>query len=728
MPKTQAVTEKMEKNKEKKGKGKSVLLRRTRDQWLYMGLDLGEHHIDEMTTDKELYKGLRTGKLKTRLMSAKDFKTLTDAGVFHKRGEGTKKIDSLLEQYEPYRNNPNIQAEYILKELYSAICEWLRTHDSGKRVPGVLLLKQQVLDEMDYISKIDDKEKGRLMNRTQFKKRSDLGKLKRRGSTLSTIDDLLGQYDKLMPIDDEFKRDLALAELDTMEDFCKSYLKAHENDPSRAKRVNQVINLLANIKEERNRVKELEFPKEEAQEEERDTNGRDVKVESSVNKLTGRFPNILQKIIKPLQKKMKFVGSRYKKNWEIDIPIEDTGAMISFQLTLDLERSDKEQYESVFMIKAKAGYGIAGFAAIKAGLGAYVSCKASSVKNMVDQIAYGVYRRFRESHLVPREIANWMFGGSKRESGYLASEVWAANIEKNVFGRNANARVASGALATVEGSAGTKFLQDNPLIDTAGVSGSIGASLMGGREYSKESIEKNKLGGKSLEETTIMQLANVKKKGEDRKRGRQQIIGSSVITIRVQGEVSAGLNAVKNIAGAKGSGGLVIDFVWKRVDRRKGGHYAFDGCTIKLDLMASITHMSSPDEKINKILDILDDAKVKAGIYGQKALTAIKKYKDKQIDLEVYGNDELVNYLKPQELIDKAAVYEALYNQEKELIESQYGEKHPDETTYAVRIKGVLNLPRKRPKGFIINLDLHHTKYGVYRLVDFKRTFGGKKK
>ena len=122
---------------------------------------------------------------------------------------------------------------------------------------------------------------------------------------------------------------------------------------------------------------------------------------------------------------------------------------------------------------------------LSAELGGYLEAQGRSGAEVMNLISYGLYRRFRESSLVPREVTNYMWGmgGKSGETRYDEAEAFGHSIEDNM-----------GAQSYVEmgGYAGGKAEYSNDLAIgglKVGLGASAGARFTTGLRYDKKIVE-----------------------------------------------------------------------------------------------------------------------------------------------------------------------------------------------------------------------------------------------
>ncbi|MCK9487754.1 MAG: hypothetical protein M0R73_13865 [Dehalococcoidia bacterium] len=126
-------------------------------------------------------------------------------------------------------------------------------------------------------------------------------------------------------------------------------------------------------------------------------------------------------------------GESGKVEIEFEIPVDPSGVgFIGGRLTVEASREDdmmvKTRTEMVVTGGAKVG-----IAKIKAELGGFVEAQAPSAAEVMNLYSYGMYRRFRESSVIPAEMTNYLWGGSRGDFGKKKAENWSRDLEKRLF-------------------------------------------------------------------------------------------------------------------------------------------------------------------------------------------------------------------------------------------------------------------------------------------------------
>jgi hypothetical protein len=192
-------------------------------------------------------------------------------------------------------------------------------------------------------------------------------------------------------------------------------------------------------------------------------------------------------------------GDTSQLSVELQIPVDPSAsAYVGVKVMGVASRMDKQSTKLTFNFAVTGGAKIAGVANLQLELGATVEAQGETPAKAMELISWGWYQKFREAKLLPREVANVMWGGSTSVVGWRRAERWAARVEKENF------MVPQGqdrALSSGVGTAATT----NAYVRTggyfgAGASGGVGnvAKVGGavqvgwGRHYDQDTIEARK--------------------------------------------------------------------------------------------------------------------------------------------------------------------------------------------------------------------------------------------
>jgi hypothetical protein len=234
-------------------------------------------------------------------------------------------------------------------------------------------------------------------------------------------------------------------------------------------------------------------------------------------------------------------GDKCKLELDIEVPIEP--GFIGFNLTIEGEQNDDTTFKLGVKFIVSGGGSLGASGKLKGKAGGYVEAQGKNSKHAMELISYGLYRRLRESSVLPREITNKIWGDQTDSKGYEASEEWAAGVEMGLLKsrEGEDFYTETGGAAALEGEA------DIPKIAKLG--GEI--EVTSGSRTNKESIQNLKLkkyreqqGQAPLHEVDITDLEQRKQVEEAlissrTKRGAQKKSGEGVMTLKFTGKADA---------------------------------------------------------------------------------------------------------------------------------------------------------------------------------------------
>ncbi|MEM9542135.1 MAG: DUF4157 domain-containing protein [Cyanobacteria bacterium P01_E01_bin.42] len=188
------------------------------------------------------------------------------------------------------------------------------------------------------------------------------------------------------------------------------------------------------------------------------------------------------------------MGDKGKVELDVLIPVEPTGTGgLGFHLKIDAERKDDHELKVWNHLLFQGG--VAGPSKgidLKgtAGVGMYYEITGNSSAKVGQLFSYAMYRRFRESRVVPATVTNYLWGGGyipKSNSEMRASaDAWAASVEEETWGYDEQdqkdrekAYVEAGFLTRFAGKAGLK----------SGIEAKGELMLGMGKRYNQESME-----------------------------------------------------------------------------------------------------------------------------------------------------------------------------------------------------------------------------------------------
>jgi hypothetical protein len=205
-------------------------------------------------------------------------------------------------------------------------------------------------------------------------------------------------------------------------------------------------------------------------------------------------------------------GSMTKAAMAVEQLAGENGASGEFQLDVDVPVSPGVTVGAHFKFEAKRGGkpndpkpgnvevgcelgfkvgGDALFAKIQAGIGGYFKATGKDAQSAMKLVSYGLYRRCRESSVIPSGVGNKLWGGDSGEKGKKKAEEWSLNVEKEEF-TDAESSVETGAYASLNVKGGVEGVAEGE--------GEVKAAT--GKKYDRESLENSAKGGVGKENTT----------------------------------------------------------------------------------------------------------------------------------------------------------------------------------------------------------------------------------
>lgn len=200
---------------------------------------------------------------------------------------------------------------------------------------------------------------------------------------------------------------------------------------------------------------------------------------------------------------------------EISVKIPIPPGYVGFELSISAER-DGEHIE-VSLDAGVTGGASVDVASIGAALGGYISAKAKTGADVAELLSYGLFRRSRQSNLIPREVENFLWGGQGGAFGWAQAEKWSLGVESRIFGGDDEAEVTTGAYGKVEAEV--------ELSDIAGLEFSATGKL--GTKINKDSLEKRK-GGAGQRNLRSGAAPDSKNYDKASSRGAQKSVGVGV--------------------------------------------------------------------------------------------------------------------------------------------------------------------------------------------------------
>lgn len=285
-------------------------------------------------------------------------------------------------------------------------------------------------------------------------------------------------------------------------------------------------------------------------------------------------------------------GDEAKISLSVKVPIPP--GYLGFEFSASVAREEK--HVSVSLNLGVVGGGST--AAVKAGgaLGGYLKVNAKNGADAGELLSYALFRRCRQSNLIPREIENKLWGGASGAYGWQKAETWSLDVEDRIFKNDDKAFVETGGYGKVNVEAGVG--------DVVKLGGSATGTL--GTRIDQKSLQDRKggAGAKNLRSGTDQNAITADDYAKDNVRGAQKSVGVAVAGTTLAFEVSGGPLAAS----------VGLEFAW----RATGGHGSAKQVklqSVKLQLSGSFTVPTnvSPLAAVIPQLVKLVNSKIQAG-------------------------------------------------------------------------------------------------------------------
>jgi hypothetical protein len=276
-----------------------------------------------------------------------------------------------------------------------------------------------------------------LVDKAGFKKLTWQSRTARRGTTLKTIERELDDYHSL----DYGEVNKRLGALHELRYAASEYIKGHEEDASRKKRLAGMHKFLLLVEKETDEVTalketiaspEMGFAGYTSKQGEYQEGEAHRKLKAKVEADSGSF---FTKLVPLLDGAAPPAGGSNELEIDVNIPvIAVPGLIIGGNMKFAIGKADDDStYNLRTELALTTGFHIPGFT-IKGKVGGYIESQAVDTTALSKLLSYGMYQRFRESEVVPSGVTNAFWGGSGSDIiGYSRAEAWAAEIEKEIF-------------------------------------------------------------------------------------------------------------------------------------------------------------------------------------------------------------------------------------------------------------------------------------------------------
>ena len=349
----------------------------------------------------------------------------------------------------------------------------------------------------------------RLVSSKAFKKATEVT-LAKRGKTMAELDKLLAEYHGLLRINAHARPGAGMNRLQQVLTEIREdtlfWLDSHADDKTdRAKKRRPAIQGLHD--EAQNELISMRAARSGALT--GDVEAFIPQENKFILKMTGSASSILENLGKAISAAVPRPGDSVSAQVQVRIPCDPDGvAEVGFRLFAEASRSDGLATKVRLEAALSANATVAGLADLTGEFGFFLEAHGKTPQEAMRLISWGWYRQFREARAIPREVANYMWGGSTTSVGFKRSEQWAANVEKEAFKRTYDDDPAKGITADTPLSSGVgskattnEYVRFGAL---AGISAQLGgiassivdveaaAALNAGVHYDQTSVEQAK--------------------------------------------------------------------------------------------------------------------------------------------------------------------------------------------------------------------------------------------
>jgi hypothetical protein len=387
---------------------------------------------------------------------------------------------------------------------------------SGEYAPGSQGGKEIIAHELAHVVQQSgdtaQREVRRLTSAKDFKTSTDEGFFTKRGQAVKAIDEWLKEWEILSKEKGSSAKAKKQEQLLLQMKFAtESWIADHttketgEEDPGRKKRMIGMKAFLGSVTTELVGVRNvLKGSYSQGPTDDVDVSSASSNFKKLKSKYEGNASSTLNKLAWMIDAAVPNKGDVSELEIEFRWPVDPSGiAFVGGRIKANAQRDSTvgaaAGEQSGVTVRCELVITFGGqwldVAEAKGELGGYFEASAKNSQDATTLISYAMYRRWRESYVLPDGAANYIWGGRGGSYGKAKAEEWSNNVEAKVFGGagNEEAYVESGLLAAVGGKVGVK--KGN--LGGAELEGKL--TYTNGTRYDKESIidAKNQLGAKN---------------------------------------------------------------------------------------------------------------------------------------------------------------------------------------------------------------------------------------
>ena len=206
-------------------------------------------------------------------------------------------------------------------------------------------------------------------------------------------------------------------------------------------------------------------------------------------------------------------GQKSKFELELRFPVQP-GVFVGGRIMMQVERKTESEYKVNFEGAFQVG-GTVGVALLAGEVGVFAEIVGKNPETVGKLINLAVYRRFRESNVIPQRVTNRIWGGGKgmsapgltnrekTDQAYERAEAWAAETENQIFEpqdedlradkdhpdqKRIKKVMDEKSHVELSGLAGFRAEYNTAPVGKRGQTGKASANMMSGRRYDKASI------------------------------------------------------------------------------------------------------------------------------------------------------------------------------------------------------------------------------------------------
>ncbi|MGB0112925.1 MAG: DUF4157 domain-containing protein, partial [Ilumatobacteraceae bacterium] len=273
-------------------------------------------------------------------------------------------------------------------------------------------------------------------------------------------------------------------------------------------------------------------------------------------------------------------GDKSSVSMEVTIPIPP--GFISLNFETEASRGDDDRVEAGITVGVSGGASVGSVAKLSAGIGCFLTAKAKTGADVTELMSYALFRRCRQSPVVPREITNMMFGGGRSgDYGWVKAEEWSLGVERRILGADAEAEVSSGVYGKLAAE-----------VEVSKDLASLGFEVKGtsGDTINQESLTREKGGAGARNKTSGGGLVST---GGGMRGTTQKSLATQNLGLETSASFSAGIL----------SGGISAAFGWSKTKMVAGKPtYEFDKFEISANLAGEMPMNKMAGDKIAALI------------------------------------------------------------------------------------------------------------------------------